>query len=186
MIYKLRFNRSKYLVFEIMPAEIEEKLGDYFVLDEPVWSDFWKPLTSRFIDFSDEKNVIKPPDITCWFTEQLVLNEKAYRALSNDLSPYGEFLKTKCEGVTYWVLHVTKKTGIDVVDEIKSERVVNESGYKDIKKLIFKESLVGDFLLFKSAYDDYKNIYCNTRFKQMVELADLHGLVFNIDLASVF
>ena len=186
MIYKLRYDRFNYLVFEIMPDEVEEKLGDYFILDEPLWTDFWKPLNAIFFDDSDNKNVITPPDITCWFIDRLVLNEKAYQLLSKRLAPYGELLPVKCEGVPYWVLHITKLTKMDAVDEDNSERVIEESSYIDMKRLVFKEDKVKDLLLFKTEFDDYKNIYCSEQFKGLVEDAGLEGLVFSTDLASIF
>lgn len=186
MIYKLRFDRSKYLAFDISPEEIEEKLGDFFILDEPIWSDFWKPLNAKFYDDSDKKNVTTPPDITCWFVEHLVLNEKAYRSLNDELESYGEFLPVKSEGVPYWVLHITKHTGLEAVDEEKSDRSIEESGYIDMKHLTFNENEVKDLLLFKTEYDSYKNIYCTVRFKDLVEKAGLEGLVFSTDLVSIF
>lgn len=186
MIYKLRYDRFKFLVFEIMPDEVEEKLGDFFILHEPLWTDFWKPLNAIFFDDSDNKNVITPPDITCWFIDNLVLNEKAYQLLSETLAPYGELLPVKCEGIPYWVLHITQFTKIDAVDEDKSERVIEESGYIDMKQLTFKADKVKDLLLFKTEFDGYKNIYCSEKFKERVEAAGLQGLVFSTDLASLF
>lgn len=188
MIYKLRFDRTKFLAFEISPDELEEKFGadHLFMLDEPTWSTFWKPLNAKFIDFSDKKNVTMPPDITCWFTDQLVLNEKAYTLLADQLKPYGEFLPVTCEGIPYWVLHVTRLTGMDAVDEAQSSRHIEEGGYIDVARLAFKEERVNDMLLFKTEYNGYKNIYCTEQFKQMVEDNNLLGLVFNTDLAAVF
>lgn len=180
MTYKLRFDRSKFLAFEILPAKLEAKL------DEAVWSEFWKAMNAKFIDFSDNKNVTTPPDITCWFTDQLVLNENAYALLSTHLQPYGEFLPVSCEGVPYWVLHVTNMTGMDVVDEEKSGRLVKEGGYIDVASLSFKEEQVKEKLLFKTEYNGWKNIYCSEEFKKIVEEHRLQGLVFSADLAGVF
>jgi len=188
MIYKLRFDRTKYLTFEILPDELEEKFGaDYlFMLDEPTWLSFWKPVNAKFIDMSDRKNVTIPPDITCWFTDQLVLNENAYTQLSEHLKPYGEFLPVMCEGIPYWLLHVTCLTGMDVVDEVQSNRHIEEGGYIDVNRLTFKEERVKNLLLFKTEYNGYKNIYCTELFKQLVERNNLSGLIFNPDLAALF
>ncbi len=188
MIYKLRYDQSNFLVFNIPADELIEKFGeDYFLLlNEPIWADFWKPLNVEFFDESDSGTVTTPPDITCWFIEQLVLNEKAYQLLSEDLETCGEFLEVKCEGIPYWVFHVTCRTGLDSVDESKSERQIEESGYVDMKKLVFREDSVKHILLFKTEYDSYKNIYCTDKFKSLVENHALKGLVFNTDLASVF
>jgi len=188
MTYKLRFDRSKYLAFEISPDELEEKLGadHLFMLDEPEWSKFWKPINARFIDFSDKKNVTTPPDITLWFTDQLVLNEKAYKLLSSQLESYGEFLPVKCEGIPYWVLHVTKMAENNAIDEISSNRNIEEGGYIEVINLTLNEEQVKNMLLFKTEYNGFKNIYCSEGFKAIVEENSLNGLIFNTDLASVF
>ncbi len=188
MTYKLRFDRSKFLVFEISPDELEEKIGadHLFMLDEPSWSEFWKPLNAKFIDFSDKRNVKTPPDITCWFTDQLVLNEEAYKNLSGILKPYGEFLPVKCEGIPYWVLHVTNITSLSAIDKAKSSRQIEEGGYIDVSELHFNEEMVKDQLLFKNEYNGFKNIYCSKKFKEIVENSGLLGLDFNTDLASIF
>ncbi len=188
MIYKLRFDRAKFLTFEISPNELEAKFGadHLFMLDEPLWADFWKPLNTQFLDFSDKKNVTTPPDISCWFTDQLVLNEKAYGILSNDLEPYGEFLPVRCEGVPYWVLHVTKLTNLDVINEVDSKREIEEGGYIDVSNLVFEEDTVKDLLLFKTEYNGYKNIYCSEQFKNLILNSHLVGLLFSPDLVSIF
>ena len=107
MVYKLRFDRFHYLVGDISLEEVHAKTGDYFALDAPFWTDIWKPLEIEFRDDSDKKNVTVPPDITCWFTNDLILNSKAYDTIGDKLTPYGELLPATCEDVPYWVLHVT-------------------------------------------------------------------------------
>jgi hypothetical protein len=188
MIYKLRFDRNKHLAFDISPEELEKKLGEdhFFMLDEPVWKDFWKSLDVQFHDDSDKKNVSSLPDITCWFIDQLVLSEKAYSALSEALTPYGEFLSVSYNGSSFWIFHVTKLTGLDVINQADSERVVEASGHTEVKQMSFNSNAVDDLLVFKTEYNRFKNIYCSDEFKTLVENAGLEGLVFNEDLASVF
>lgn len=188
MIYKLRFERSNYLTFEISPDEFEEKFGDdyLFMLDKACWKNFWKPLNARFLDFSDNKNVTTLPDITCWFTDQIVLNEKAYSLLSESLADYGEFLPVISDGIRYWILHVTKKTGNDAIDDDKSGRTIEEGGYIEISKITFKDEAINHLLLFKSEFDGFRDIYCTEEFKDLLDGHNLQGLVFNSNLASVF
>lgn len=186
MVYKLRAERAHYLNFYISPDEIEARLGDYFLLDEPLWQEFWSPVEATFQDDSDKKNVLVPPDITVWFTSNnLALNKKAYDALKDALASYGEFLPVTCAGNDYWVFHVTKKTEMDVVDLKASERVVDRGGFIDLKKLVFKEDAVKDLLLFQTPYSDYRNLYCTEHFKTLVEDAGLKGLIFHTDLVSI-
>ena len=64
MIYKLRFDRFNFMLLNLSPSEIEEKLGDMFIFDDAnEWSESWKPLKGEFYDGSDKGNVITLPDI---------------------------------------------------------------------------------------------------------------------------
>lgn len=66
MIYRLRFDRSDFMLFDIPPYDIEYMLGDIFLLNDATstWSDFWAPLQGKFTDWSDAKNALKIPDVT--------------------------------------------------------------------------------------------------------------------------
>lgn len=187
MIYKLRADRSKYLNFYISALEIELKIGDYFLLDRPLWADFWQPVDAVFHDDSDEQTAIRPPDITPWFaTTCIALNTRAYELLHNHIQPYGELLPVNCEGITYWLLHTTKKLGLEYVDLNKSQReIIEECEYIDAQSLVFKEEKLADQLIFLTEFNGYKNIYCTEKFKSLVEKAGLKGLIFSTDLAGI-
>jgi len=188
MVFKLRFNRSDFLVFDVSPEELEDQFGEdhFFLLDEPIWASFWKPINAQFHDDSDGQNVAALPDITCWFTDQLVLNKQAYQKLGSTLEPYGEFLPVQYERTSFKILHVTKLTGLEAINQDESDRLVEESGHIEINKISFKDDAIRDLLLFKTEYDGYKNIYCSNKFKDLIEGSKLNGLIFNADLASVF
>ena len=188
MIYKLRFDRNKHLAFDISPEELESKLGEdhFFLLDEPIWSSFWKPLDVQFHDDSDKKSVSSLPDITCWFTDQLVLSKKAYSSLYEALTPYGEFLPVKYNGSSFWVFHVTRLTGLDAINQPDSERIIETSGHIEVKQMTFIKDEVEDLLIFTTEYNGFKNVYCSDNFRALVKSAGLEGLVFHEDLASVF
>lgn len=191
-IYKLRFDRENYLNVFISPHEVEEKLGDPFLLTPSAteeenlnWSAFWQPLKIEFCDDSDSKNVTTPPDITWWHNNQLILNQKAYDVLSDALNPYGELLPLTCEGKPYWMFHVTARTRIDAVDTHNSERTIDPMGLVEIQKLSFKKNAIKDLLVFKTEYNNYLyNIYCTEAFKLLVEEAGIKGLVFSNDMTN--
>jgi hypothetical protein len=185
MIYRLRFDRFNYLVGDISLREIKAKMGDYFALKAPLWIDIWNPVDIQFRDDSDKKNVVTPPDITCWFTNELILNKKAYDALGEKLSSCGELLPAFCEGIPYWVLHVTKKTGMEAVNIDASKRIVEEGGFIDMQTLEFEEGVIKDLLIFKTEFSGYRNIYCTEKFKALIESLGLKGLLFSTDLACV-
>jgi hypothetical protein len=154
VIYRLRFDRENYMLFDIPPHDLEYTLGDIFLLDNPksIWTDFWKPLSGRFNDWSEKKNVLKIPDITCWFTDNLVLNQKSYDLLVKKLSSYGEFLPVNVEGVPYWILHVNKFTDMDMIDEKNSKRFIDAAECINLERLVFREEGLNELLLFKTAW----------------------------------
>jgi len=187
MIYRLRYDRENFLVFYISPHEIGAKLGNPFVLRRnPIsaWKENWKPLSVEFADESDKKDVTAPPDITVWFTDNLVLNQRAYQALQDTLSPYGEFLPVHCEGIEYWVLHITKCADPGAIDEKNSARHIDESSFINLERLAFNEDKLSDVLLFRTEYTGYRNIYCTEKFKTLIEGAGLKGLLFTDDLTQ--
>ncbi|GMR16297.1 MAG: hypothetical protein BMS9Abin31_0619 [Gammaproteobacteria bacterium] len=185
MIFKLRFDRFNFMEFELSPSEIEAKLGDIFILDNTnTWSDFWKPINGSFFDDSDKQNIIALPDIALWSTDEIVCNEKAYNILKNTLAPYGEWLPVSIEGVSYWLLHVTQKTGIEFVDVKNSIRTIDIVDHIEIEKLLFNENMLNEMLIFKTQYNNYNNIYCLDKFKILVEENDLQGLIFSKDMTN--
>ena len=185
MVYKLRFDRFNFMEFNLSPTEIKGKLGDMFILDNSEqWAEFWSPLNGEFFDGSDAGNVIKLPDISLWFTNEIVCNERAYNKVKKNLETYGEWLPICIEGVQYWLLHVTQKTGVDFVDRKNSERTINPIGKVDLIKLSFNESMIDDLLIFKTEYNNFKNIYCTEKFKLLVESNNLKGLIFSDDMTN--
>ena len=185
MIYKLRYDRFNYLLFEISPNEIEARLGDMFILDKSeTWSEFWQPVNVEFEDGSAKENIAAVPDISLLLTNQIICNQKAYDALREALNPYGEWLPITVEGIPYWLLHVTKKTGVEYVDVKNSKRTLYVVDYNEIEKLTFKNELLESLLLFKTAYNDYKNIYCTDKFKNLIMEFGLKGLLFSTELGD--
>lgn len=191
-VYKLRSARESYMNVYISPHEIAAKLGDPFIISPDAtqeenlnWSEFWQPLDITFQDDSDHQTASNLPDITWWHDNQLVLNQKAYDALSEPLSSYGEFLPLNCERVPYWLFHVTKRTAIDAVDLKKSERTIDPVGLIEISKLQFIGEAIAGLLLFKTEYNNYLyNTYCTEEFKSLVEGVCLKGLFFSHDMSN--
>ena len=186
MIYKLRADRAKYLNFDIDAYAIEVNLGDYFLLDQPQWSGFWKPLDATFFDDSDDHRASLVPDITVWGTLNcLALNKKAYNALRDVLVNCGEFLPVVCESVPYWVFHSTMRLGLEYVDMRLSDRSIEENGFIETKSLVFHEQSLANEHVFQTEFNNYRNMYCTENFKSLVNSLGLTGLRFSDDLASV-
>lgn len=186
MIYKLRTDHSKFLNFYIDAMHIELMLGDFFLLDKPIWTDFWQPLHVTFSDDSDDQNVIAVPDVAEWFGHNcLGLNQRAYEVLKPHLETCGELLPVQCEGIPYWVFHSTLKTGMEHVDLANSASTTDETGFINTQALVFKEETLTNKLIFQTEFNNYRNMYCTEEFKSLVESASLKGLYFSTDVACV-
>ena len=186
MIYKLRWDRERFLTFDISPDDVEYIIGDFFLLDEPTWADFWKPMNATFFDDSDSGKAIRVPDITVWPGNAcLALNARAYDKLNQYLIGYGEFLPIVSEGKPYWLFHSTRRTSLDLIDAKKSARTINQTGYVEMQALSFVESKCAEELVFLSEFSDYRDMYCTEKFKALVEESNLEGLYFSVDLACV-
>ena len=187
MIYKLRADRANYLNCYIDSYTIEKTIGDFFLLHEDTWADFWKSVPCKFVDDSDAHTAIKVPDITVWETENsLVLNQNAYDKLKQHLAKVGELLPIECEGTPYWLFHSTNKTGMKHVDLNQSARQVDEVDYVEMQALVFKEDSLKDQLVFQTEFSNYRNMYCTEEFKTLVESNGLKGLYFSTDLACIY
>ena len=81
--------------------------------------------------------MISVPDITLWFTDEIVCNEKAYRVLKEPLDSYGEWLPINVEGISYWLLNVTKKTEMEDIDLKASKRTIDVIDNIEVQKLSF-------------------------------------------------
>lgn len=187
MIYRVKYDRQNYMVFDISADEIEYGLGDIFLLYDSAssWSEFWKPLNGRFLDDSDSQQLVKVPDVSTWFINELVLNDDAFSKLSVHLSKCGEFLPVAVEGIPYWILHVNKFIDMHAIDESKSERFLDAANCINLVSLTFNESEISDLLLFRTEYTGYKNLYCTEKFKSLIESSGLKGLLFSTDLACI-
>lgn len=115
----------------------------------------------------------------------MVVSQKGYEDLATDLKAYGEFLPVTGEGNSYWVLHVTKFISADAINSLLSTRIIDEAECINVERLAFHEEAVSDLLIFRTAFTDYKNIYCTEKFKDLVETKGLKGLIFSTDLAGI-
>ncbi len=186
MIYKLGHDRERYLSFDISAYDIEYILGDFFLLDETLWAEFWQPMNAAFYDNSEEQNTVFMPDISDWFGYNcLALNQKSYEKLKSHLEKHGEILPIQCEGIAYWLFHSTVKTGMEYIDLNKSERSIDETGFVDMQALEFKEEALKSKLVFQTEFNNYRNMYCTEEFKRLVEENGLNGICFSTDLACL-
>lgn len=192
MIYRLKFDRFRFLTFDISPDEWIAKLGASYIfqLDEPCWSEFWPEINGRFFNDSDSTDLPKVPDISVWFMQNLVLNSAARESLERDhpewIESAGEILPIKCERIDYYVWHITCFAADDCIDHSLSERLVEESGHTELKNLAFKPDFNPKYPVFHTDYDGGQALFCTNSFRDWVDAAGLQGLVFSEDLVNPF
>lgn len=192
MIHRLKFDRNRFLSFDISPDEWIAKLGPsyLFMLDEPRWREFWPDINGQFFNDSDGNDLPKVPDICVWFMQNLVLSSSAREGLecehSDWISGCGELLPLKCEGIDYYLWHIIHTASDDLVDEKLSERLVEESGHIELGKLVFKPDIEVQYPVFHTYYDGAQALFCTHEFREWVEKVGLQGLLFDDDLANPF
>lgn len=104
--------------------------------------------------------------------------------LKDDLHAYGEWLPLRCENTSYWLLHTTKQTGIDIIETEESERTMDATGYTEAQKITLKPNSDKNTLIFQTEYTNYQNVYCTNTFKNIVETAGLKELKFSGDMSN--
>ncbi|WP_086933047.1 hypothetical protein [Agarilytica rhodophyticola] len=122
------------------------------------------------------------PDISNHYG-RLFLNPKAYDALKDLLKNDGEFLPVVYEngkGYIFNTLSVAESVdGLDKKLSLKNE-------YGDVRNVAFDKNRVGDFMIFRTSFDNYINAYVHQKLKDAIEDADLHGVYFSIDLGNPY
>lgn len=142
--------------------------------------EYWEDFDARFEAADGEVDTGIRPDITTWGAScHLVVNQKAYDALKDLLSPFGEFLATPCEGTVYRIFNC--QTTVKA-DEAASEKIINQGLQEGLKSLEFKDGDVENAPAFKTDYDLYASLFCGEEFKRLVKNHDLSGIEFKEDL----
>lgn len=194
MIYRLKSDRERFLIPDIDPDELAQKLGpDYFfMLAEPRWAGFWKDINIGFHNDSESGALPALPDVSVWFMSHLVLSVDARSRLELSLTEQGvslddlgELLPVSCEGIEYFLLHVTNTVEDEAIDIEASGRTVEASGHIEVAALAFNDDQIGA-PLFHTSFDGEKGLFCTESFKAMLESLRLSGLVFDEYLASIF
>lgn len=184
MIYRIHPNIKEYLHFLISADEIEAKLGEgcRFHLEKKPKSylETWKPLEVEFFNNYDSQP--KPqPDISIW-NGRLYLSAKAFDVLAEVLDGCGELLPVVSGGERAYLVNVLNSA--DDVDAVDSKLTVRNE-WNELVSLGFDEDKVSGFPLFRTKQDSYRGVYCSERFKEMIELSGLSGVVFAVDLPDV-
>jgi hypothetical protein len=173
--------------FELDAFDFLDKLGEVFELEDfgKPMQDSWQPVSGKLLP--QVGGATTAPDITTSSTDMLVLNQKAYDTLKDTLEPFGELLPIVVNDETYYLLNVLHRLPEEVIDSENSEYEYYDEEEVGFKTLRFDENKIPeDSLIFcvqnKFAY----NIYCDDRFKKLIEDNELGGLYFNTTLIDPY
>ena len=178
--YRLQPDPSIYMNFDLDGYDFLNKLGDELELSDfgkPL-QHIWQPVIGRFTPKSSVARTA--PDISTWQTDLLIINQKAYGLLKDTFEAYGELLPVEIDSETHYLFNVLTRLPDEVIDTEKSEYEYYEEEPVGFKTLFFVEkNIPGDTLLFCMQNNFAYNIYCDDRFKNMVNDNGLGGLIFN-------
>jgi hypothetical protein len=185
MIYKVFDNNTEYQSFhidmeeflDVMDPSIGEQDAMQFSQLNIAMADNWEPLRVSYIQNEDCGTAL--PDIGIWKGASLILSEKAAEVLKPLISEYGEFLPVTCLGNTHYVFNCL--TNVDA-DEVNSKQIMEDGFFMDVEALTFPEA--SKEVVFKSSFENSRNIFCSEAFKDAVESNGLGGVYFGGDLVS--
>ncbi|MGL6159747.1 hypothetical protein [Microbulbifer sp.] len=140
----------------------------------------WQPLDVSFVTGVDGGESV--PDIS-EHNGRLYLNDRAFQVLKDTLSDDGEFLPVRCGESTGYLFNPLR-IAEDVGGLDRKLSVKNEWG--DLENIAFHEGKVSEFTVFRSRFDNYRSLYCQSRLRDIIEDVGLKGVFFTPDLGNPF
>lgn len=184
MVYKLIPDLRHFKQFSLDEDEIESRLGEdclIFMDARPTrYLANWQPLQVSFFDeFPSGSDIKQRPDIMVDFLGKLFLGEKAVTALADLLDPAGELLPVSYDstaGCLFNPLVIAEE--LNAVDTANVKR----DQWGALLAPAFIEDSLSSAILFRTALDSYRGVYCSDTFKRAIEKAGLKGSVCSEDL----
>lgn len=185
-IYRIHPDRMHYQLMTISSEQVISKLGrEYPFHIDPApktYAHIWKPIEVSFYDSSSGKVKAKQPDITVSYG-RLFLSEVAYAGLASLIREDGEALPITVEGggaIIFNPLKIAENFGaLDTKCSIRNE-------WGDLQSLEFFEDKIDSAALFRCEFEGFTGLFCNEKFKELVEKLQLNGVVFSADLGNIF
>jgi len=180
-IYRIGFDFERYYSFSIDNAELGRKMPDFSPrFKAQARKSTWVTPVAKFYKSENYKGKGKSlPDISTCYAGNLVLNGKAYDALSERLSFLGEFLGVTHEGEDYYIFNNLTVIDDSTIDEQESEILKHDEIHVGVKTLVFNDSATFP-LVFKTHSDRLLLSYCDDAFYEEVAKLGLTGLVFDV------
>lgn len=185
MIYRLNLDINNYLGIFVDEDELDDKVGDILYPEGYPIADDWEetPEGSLYDASGKERSSLDTPDIASW-VGNLALSPKAFTAIGEHLTAYGEFLPVTINGEDWQVLNITHTRNDDVIDTDKSEQDLSGGIYMGLKALAFNEDRLDKELIFRCKYDQGVGQFATEAFKTLIEENHLSGIIFSEDLVK--
>lgn len=184
-IFAIRKDIPDYQVLDLDLMDVTRDLPDDIDLDSVYdfsqlntsMTSWWKTPETRYID-TNQKNKSETPDISCWVDASLVLTPKAFRLLKDSLAPHGEFLPVMVAQELHYIFNCFTFGKADENSCVFN----NEEGMQAGLKHLEFDQTTANLIVFKAEIENGLTLFCSSRFKEIVESFDLHGIVFDTNL----
>lgn len=184
-VFAIRKDIPKYKVLDLNILDITRDLPDTIDLNSiydfsqlnTSMESWWVTPDAQYVSTSKQANAVVP-DVSCWVDATLTLSPRAHRLLKSLLNEYGEFLPVSISGELHYIFNCF------VEGEANKEACVfnDEEGMQaGLKYLEFDDS-VKDLVVFKTKVESCLTLFCTSRFKEIVELFELNGVIFDENL----
>jgi hypothetical protein len=135
--------------------------------------EIWKPLE---VEVFQNENTVDLPDLSIW-RDLIIMNQRAHEALSDLLSPFGEFLPVELLGKTGYLYHCT-----NIHHFLETEVTYQMHGdiYAGVTHLQFSDNF--DAQVVTGIHKVYANTYCSEAVAKAISDNKLTGLLLIKDL----
>lgn len=182
MIFRIEAPKNTHEVIDFDVLSMAEMLGDKDFKLVRRLSNSNVSIVDRWVKPScgsnkKYKSKNEPSDVSLWGSF-LLLSPLAYKSLSPELSAHGEFLTINLSGKDWWLFNC-----LALGAESLAECVTHQA---ELEKLVFDESKLADKLIFKSALEGCKTLFCDDRLKIAMTQLPVCGVNFNTNLVEQF
>ena len=181
MAYQINYDSDRYKALYISAVQLVRIMkgkagtqGDYSLINN------WEGVEGALYQ-KKPGALSETPDITFW-NKNPVFSPKAYDLLRSMLSEYGELLPVFLEGEAWYVFNILKHGDQYINDTKSNKKDEGEETAHDIAEITFVDD--GLPLIFKTEFDSRNRVFCNDKFKGIIEKNALTGLVFSSDLVK--
>lgn len=178
MLYRILADRRNFFMMSFSHAFMMDsfKRGKTIANDpSPVlYADDWVAPDVKFVDGYPENKQEKAMCDILYDMGHLFLTEYASEVLKTYLRE-GELLPVTYDNKNGFIFNPLK-----ILEANTAMSLRDNNG--DISSLAFD----GEAPVFKTEFDRYSGVYCNSEFKNAIEKAGLKGAVFSADLSATF